>query len=393
MRLVTDDATFRANPEYEVVLLDRLAPAEQSTLRAFDDSRDLYGALMPRRGSTAALQAVSSETALLVYTLATAGPLPRYVVERLGEDAERTLRRLVIDRVLEVLVEGRFVCGPQVTELFLGEPSSSDIGEDRNLAVAALQYGQELTGLPQHDLGLRLYFYGRQPVSPELSRRLGDTGAVAKHLGIASRGPIRRALERGWVPVRLPTRGSEHWWEWSAPSDARQLTASDSLSYKLYVSPAVNDLRTTLEILPDALSAAQGVTGFKVGAGITGICRPDKLIVYFTHFDDLRAFAQELESRLAGCAAHGVPFTAAVTSDALLSWGADPPRPSDPSHPTSWRMWVTERLAEHLVAARGARFTSLEPWQFALERLRLGGIDTGTWIPTSGMWPEALAAG
>jgi hypothetical protein len=97
---------------------------------------------------------------------------------------------------------------------------------------------------------------------------------------------------------------------------------------------------------------------------------------------------------LEDCPAHGVPFTASVTTDGLLSWGADPPvLPSTNGTGTSWRMWVTEQLAGYIEVARNTERGELEPWQFALERLRLSGIDTDTWIPASGMWPEALATG
>jgi len=48
------------------------------------------------------------------------------------------------------------------------------------------------------------------------------------------------------------------------------------------------------------------------------------------------------------------------------------------------------RLAEYLISARSATLNKLEPWQFALERLSVAGIDTDTWIPTNGMWPVAL---
>ena len=81
-------------------------------------------------------------------------------------------------------------------------------------------------------------------------------------------------------------------------------------------------------------------------------------------------------------------------ADGLLSWGADPPAPSavESEALTSWRMWVTERLAEYLVVAREGGSGALEPWQFALERLRLSGIDTDTGAPASDMWPMALAS-
>jgi hypothetical protein len=337
---------------------------------------------------------VSSETALLFFTLVTAGTLPRYALERLGSEAERTIRRLVLDGVLQVLHEGRFVCGPHVAELFSTRRFPDERKRNADLSVAALQYGQELAGLPEAELALRLYFYGRQPVSPELSRWLVDTTAVAAHLGIGPDGPVRRLLGEGWAPIPVQTGVHEHWWQWLAPSTSRARTVPHAAGYKLYISPAVREVRTALETVAATLPTAHGVTGFKIGAGLPGICRPDKLIVYVAQLEDLHTFAQNLMRRLVGCPAHGVPFTAAVTDDGLLSWGADPPVMSaDRSDVTSWRMWVVEHLAEHLVWARMAPLTTLEPWQVALERLRLSGIDTDTWVPASGMWPEALGAG
>ena len=61
-------------------------------------------------------------------------------------------------------------------------------------------------------------------------------------------------------------------------------------------------------------------------------------------------------------------------------------------------MWVAERLADYLVQARsqggnaetGNGSEEMEPWQFALQRLRLAGVDTDTWVPASGIWRAAL---
>jgi hypothetical protein len=388
VRLVTPTATFRANPEYEIVVLDRLPEAAQLELRTGDDAGDVYGALVPREGSALEPLAISAETALLAFTLATPAALPAYVVERLGEDVERTVRRLVVDGVLEVLHEGGFVSGPRVAELLAAAPAPREEGRDRKLAVAALRYGQALDGLSRPELALRLYCYGRRPLSPALTRRLPDADAVAAWLGLGS-GPLERALRTRWLRVPAVAGAHEHWWQWMSPS-ARP---PESGGFKLYVSPGVDDLPQALQSVAAVLATARGVTGLKLGAGLAGICRPDKLIVYFAHVDELRSFAAALTSRLAGCSAHGVPFTAAVAPDLLLCWGADPPRPIDGRAPTSWRMWVAERLAEHLLTARSADLGRLEPWQFALERLRLGGIETDTWTPTGGMWPEALVAG
>jgi hypothetical protein len=385
-----EHSIFRANPDYKLVLIDRLSAHEQKQLQEADCSEDLYGALVPQGSATHEWRSVSCDTALLFMTLTEAGSLPRHTLRRLGQNAERTIKRLLLDGVLQISLNGQFVCGPHVAELFGSRKVYSERGRNFDLAVSALQYGQELIGLSEAELGQRLYSYGRQPISPQLHRRLVDTAAVATFLGIEDSGPLLRSLDHRWTHVPISQRVRGYWWQWSSKSEPPSGTTQRAC-YKLYVSPVVDDMRIALEAIVAALPHAQGVTGFKVGVGLWGISRPDKILVYFTQLDDLYKFADLLRTRISGCDPHGVPFTAAVSQDGLLSWGADPPAGSiGGGRTTSWRMWVTWRLAEYLISAQTAELSTLEPWQYALERLRLAGIDTDTWVPANRMWPEAL---
>jgi hypothetical protein len=391
---VIQHGSFRANPRYDLVLLDRLAPSERSLLGDVASDADVYGVLRPRAGSGLELRSVSFDTALLFLTLAEPGPLPAYAVARLGGELERTIGRLVLDGVLEIEHKGEYRCGGEVGELVVSARSAGGRGKIGELSIAALRYGQELASLPESVLALRLYFYGRQPVSADLARRLVDDAGVAAFLGIGPDGSAREALEAGWREVPRAQERT-YWRHWRPRRQVFGETEPAGVSYKLYVSPAIDALETAIATVASTLAGARGVSAFKVGSDAQGVCRPDKLVVYFDRLDDLQEGAAALRDPLDGCPAHGVPFTAAVTHDGLLSWGADPPaRPSSHANRApSWRMWVTERLAEYLKVARDGGRGKLEPWQFALERLRLSGIDTDTWVPASGMWPEALASG
>jgi hypothetical protein len=85
-----------------------------------------------------------------------------------------------------------------------------------------------------------------------------------------------------------------------------------------------------------------------------------------------------------------VPFTAEIAGGGLLSWGVDPPPavglgPAAGEGRMSWRLWLTHRLARALIAAVAAA-EAMEPWRFAIERLRLEGIDTDSWTPGGGLW-------
>ena len=111
-------------------------------------------------------------------------------------------------------------------------------------------------------------------------------------------------------------------------------------------------------------------------------------------FERLAEAARAVESRLGGVAAQGVPFTSEIAGDGLLSWGMDPPATERDAWGgrESWRLWLTHRLARALLAARSAG-EGIEPWRFALERLRLEGVDTGSWTPAASLWGGDLTDG
>jgi hypothetical protein len=399
---------FRANPRYELVLAERLTDAERQVLGEPGD--DLYGILRPARDSELETRSCSTDTALLFLALAEPSPLPAFARRRLGEDGDRVLARLVVDGVLEVSTDEGFRSGPAAAGLMTRSRSSAGEGRIAELSAAALRYGQALAGLSAEALASRLYSFGRRPVSPELRHRMPDGRAVDEYVGVAPGGPVTRKLDAGWVrvpdgPIRRPM-----WRRWSR-SGWRGMRGEGQArpTYKLYVSPSVDAMPAAVAAVAGSLADSAGVIGLKIARDLAGICRPDKMVVYFSRMDDLQESASRIVDEMDGISAQGVPFTAAVTLDGLLSWGEDPP--PDLATPTSWRMWMAERLAEYLVMARGRNDSDpdcgrleanrtggeiacrggLEPWQFALARLRLAGVDTDTWVPTSGMWREALA--
>lgn len=395
---MTSQAIFRANPGYELVPAGRLTWDERRRHQLADD---FYGILRPRPGSGLDARACPPDTALLFLTLALPGPLPSYARSGLTQDGGRPLARLVADGVLEVMAADGFVSG-LAAGLVLPGRAGDDLaaggrGRVGDLTVAALRYGQALAGVPAEVLASRLYLYGTRPTSPRLRSRLPDEAAVWEYLGIGPGGPARRALADGWREGPAPPGRPSPWRYWvPGPSRGHTSPATARAGFKLYVSPSEEAVPAAVAAVVTSLAASPGVTGFKVARDLAGICRPDKVVVYFARLDDLQAGAFVMARELAGAEAHGVPFTAAVTADGLLSWATDPPAGSVPQ--SSWRMWVAERLADYLLQALrqagspgpGAARGDTEPWQLALQRLRLDGIDTDTWIPASGIWREAL---
>lgn len=388
---VAVDRTYRANPAYELVLLDRLQPAEQRLVGDVDGHDDLYGVLRPRGGAGLDPRSVSTDTALLYLSLTDPGPLPAYARARLGTEAEATLARLVLDGVLEVAHDGAFVSGAAAAQALAGRRSGPPRNRVADLSVAALRYGEHLGDIDEAALALRLYCYGRLPVSPPMRHRLGDRAAVARYLGLHRGGNTRAVFDAAWSEVPAPAEARRYWRSWQPRASGTTPVRPPEARYKLYVSPSVEALPGAVATIARTLAGLDGVPALKIGVDLDGICRPDKVVVYFDRLEALTGTARAIARDLSGCPAHGVPFTAAVTADGLLSWAADPPVLGTGEPPTSWRMWVAERLAAYLLAARRGGPATVAAWEFALERLRLAGIDTDTWVPTGGMWGRVLA--
>jgi hypothetical protein len=300
-----------------------------------------------------------------------------YVRSVLGEATGRTIARLVADGVLEVEADGAFVSGAAA---FAGQDREGGGGRLAELSVAALQYGQALAIDDPLRLSFRLYGYNRRPLTPRWQRVLHSPEAVQAHLGIGPGGANRPLLDRAWTA----SPPSEAWLSWRSRGGERPAFDHDG-TWKLYVSPTPEALADSFGAVLDALTAGRAAQ-FKIGSGAVGLLRPDKIVAYFPDFERLAKAAEAVSARLGGVPAQGVPFTSEIGGDGLLSWGMDPPASELAAWGgrESWRLWLTHRLARALLAARSAE--GLEPWRFALERVRLEGIDTGSWTPAASLW-------
>jgi hypothetical protein len=377
---------FRANAAFELTVVDRLPADQQAALGLATQDPEVYGVLVPRAPAPGRhAKAVDRDTALLYLTLQQPGPLPRYVHAVLGGELRPTITRLVLDGVLEISADGGFVCGPEALELF--EPrggASAAGGRIAELSVDALRYGQRLDIDETTVLAGRLYGYNRLPLTPAWQRRLPGRDAVVEYLGLGAEAPLARAIARRWTSTG---DGDAPWLSWGAPPTR----SGDGGTFKLYVSPQPDELADVLGVVVDVLGEVRA-SAFKVGAGVEGLLRPDKLVAYFDSFERLAAAGDRLRTQLDGVAAHGVPFTAAISDDGLLSWGVDPPgRAQTPGMQgqESWRLWLCTRLAAALLTARGG--VASEAWEYALERIRLEGVDPATWAPSQVIWRDAGA--
>ena len=285
---------------------------------------------------------------------------------------------LVLDGVLEVESNGRMVHGAEAFAEICTKPAAeAPLSQIAMISRQALQYGQSLPVTDAGELSSRLYSYGRLAMSPQWRKKYPSEDAVRRCLGVEPDGENARKLDLNWLALP-PDPNNDGWIAWQS----RQPRPPAESMYKLYVSPRPDFLRIAFDAMTPMLTAA-GAHAFKVGKDLAGILRPDKFVAYFGRFEQVEQAAKAIVEKLPECPAHGVPFTAQLGSP-LVSWGIDPPTEDDAPawlSRQSWRLWVTNRLAVSLLLGKQNATPGMEPWTFAIERLRLEGVDTDTWTP------------
>lgn len=244
---------------------------------------------------------------------------------------------------------------------------SSDFQTNRlsQLSMRALELGATIPTFDNRKLARWLYRYGCLPYLPssELDYKSDDNPmtVLALSSGCTTHQILKTAYEAtthaDWVFFSLASA--------PIPKEA---------ACKLYVSPQPVALAEAFPVVAKTFTD-QGVRSFKVGRGIEGLFRSDKIIAYFDNLDDLIEVTKELVEKLAGCPAQGVPFTAEHGLDGLLSWSIDPPVITEP---VSWRSWITLGLATELVKVQTLPIN--EAVEVALDAVSARGVNTDLWI-------------
>jgi hypothetical protein len=365
-------ARYRLSPLYTLLPFAQLPRAQQRVFRDLRQDPAVAELLVPSAGGGAGVRAVDHATADLLRAMRTAGALPAEAVGSLGAAGRDAVARLVLDGVLEIECEGRFLAGAAAIPVLATGPAPRPAGRIGALSLEALTHAAALALGDARAVAARLYRYNSCPASPRWRSRLSTPDAVAEFLGARRTGDA--AVHRRWLAWQV--RGT------------RPEPVAGTI-YKLYVSPAIEHTGAALGAVLTHLGRRDAFE-VKVGRDLFGLLRPDKLVAYFACRDDLERCAAALATELAGMPAHGVPFTAELGGDGLLSWGVDPANHSAMLRflgAESWRGWITARLAAALVSAGVTGSAARPPQEFALERLYLDGVDTASFAPIGGIWP------
>lgn len=384
---------FRSSPALDLKRLDELPPEQQTAFGELQKDSDFYGLLVPRVAGAASIKSVGQQTAHLFSSLATPSRLHELDDPAYRED----IIDLVLDGILEIEIGGAFCSGADAFRIVASQlPDAIEHGRIATLSREALQHAEDLATRDTALLASALYSYNRIPRTRAWNARFPDAEAVLRTIGSED------ILKRHWIRSEVPPA----WISWRAIHAARS-----PITFKLYVSPLPSHIADAFGALVRVLAEIPGAQ-MKIGMDAAGLLRPDKIVAYFTSREDLDVAARALAVELKGCPAHGVPFTAGFLGssvprvggteqprnqateepafhDGLLSWGIDPPdseRPLSWLDRESWRLWIAKSLATALALAKGAQKPVVEPWRFAVERVRRHGVDVDTWTPADTLW-------
>lgn len=260
-----------------------------------------------------------------------------------SEEAGAFLRGLVLAGVLQTELDGRFAGGIAAFDRLSRD---GRVRPGSTVDLLSLDAVTLVAGAPPGALdGLALlYMAGRLPASAAVKQAIGgSTGDLLAFLRMTGSTPSAACLRRDWTPVTAERRTGWLFWRHRRRRAARP-------RWKIYVSPRPEALADAIEALLPLL-AESPVPMFKIGSDVHGVLRPDKFVLYCASPDDVAETGRRLAGAVRGLAVHGVPFTAPLTGDGLLSWGLDPPPRSDDL--SSWRAWACAELAVALDVSRG----------------------------------------
>ena len=375
---------FRANPKYKLVPYENLTPTHQNNLSQLRADPDFFGVLLPNENLGLTIKAICHQTAQLYKNLQYPGKIPKETISSLGEETNTTIKKLLLDGILELQTEKGFVSGAEVCSIFEPEKDLTNNGNKLSqLSIKAIEYAEKLNITDVTKLSARLYFYNRFPLSTKRNQAFSNQKDTLKYLNLHPQGKYYHLLEKYWEPVKPPNKYGDYWSIWQSTYNHKSIQKKQ-WRYKLYISTNIESQKEILGEVIGILSETE-THSLKFAKQMSGLLRADNFIAYFNTLESLQNTAKKLASAFANIPGQGVPFTAEITSGGLLSWGMDPPR--DKYHPNwqekeSWRLWITNRLASAIIAAKSHKNTDLKPGKFALKRLSLEGIDTTNWIPS-----------
>lgn len=371
---------FRPTLHYQLVEWHQLSASDRGMLATLAATGDIYGLFLPVvTAPHLTVKVAYADTAFLYLHLQKTSLLPQLFLHRYNESLSTTLARLVLDEVLEIEYDTSFVSGSLAVEALYGAMASLQAAAPSFLSQISMQLianafllrRQQVSPLAQW-----LYTGNTMPWPAAAKALLATTQQVSDFL-FSEAGETKRSLEELWH--FRPPHHRFSWFSWINPNGAYP---DEQPVYKLFISPVPEQMPAVLRILFPVLANSEAFS-CKAGATVQNLLRPDKLIVYFRHYNDLCCTASALQQKLADCGVQGTPFTCQLDNRGLLSWGLDPASPTeaDGEETGSWRTEVTEQLALAILQAKEGNTSVEQSLPFLKAKLQTAGVNMADWSP------------
>lgn len=370
---------FRFSPLWTISQFDSLSSHLRDLVRDADTGQGHFGFLVPCDSSSRdTLKAVDHQIALLLLSVREPGRLPSSLLRNGGERLNRIIGQLVLDGVLEVESQGKYVSGPVGYQSITGSHQVLENESFReSLSVRAVRHAARFPIEDPLLLSARLYFFNRSPITPRLLEKYPDEDAVAGCSWVQE--AANYLSESGFSESRGKTASSQGW-RFFRRLNRPALPVHPR--WKLYFSPSWNATPDGLVEIAKSIHKTNALA-IKFGRTIGEFLRPDKILLYFGSQWETDEACLNLASAFPDDIAQGVPFAESVAKGGLFAKGLDPEdaRPLTWLPSESWRSRITNRLAVSLLHARTTKLDGIVDWEFALMRVREEGINPETWRP------------
>lgn len=389
------DKKFRLNPIFEITPFKELDEKNRKRFSHIIKNKSMSSLLLAPSDARVTVKALNSTMVDFLTRLKTPhalSELPEKFYAGRGDDLRKLVVRLVLDGVLEVRDGGKFLSGVEAVQTVLFPSSAEWEGEKavesnriQLLSSEAVGLILRLEKMKTVEISNFLYTYNNLPLCGRVRNRFPDEEAVAEFLGLHSDNtwdgmprsirPKRRERDRAGE-IRMYDRVWRYWHLRSRQG------SMEELNYKVYVSPSLEDLPAAFQTVR-AMAPDSGAYSMKMGRNAPELYRSDKLIVYFTEFEDAEKFAATLARRLTPFKPQGVPFSYQVIAESpIVSMGVDPPKKFGEKN--SWRRYITDNIA--LAVQSASRSNAEDTRGYVHAQMRMLGIDPVRWRPVRNDW-------
>lgn len=376
---------FRTSPLYTLREWNVLSHREKELISGLHDEENVYGVFSPTAAESQLSTKVAYHELALVYLhLSHSSLLPRYLTALHEDSLNKAIVQLVLDQVLEISWQQKFVSGVHATEALFGKSLYTGHHAPDFISILSkqgIEYVLRLDTIEMRVIANRLYTYNTMSWDSSLKRDFSENTDIRDFVFSNSPGSLNSILNKEWHLINDPAK--DYWLGWNHRhfADASYAQADRSI-YKLYISPVIHDLPKVMNIALPLLTSSEAFS-FKIGNSIQGLLRPDKMVAYFDNKSLLMQAATELKNKLRGCKVQGVPFTAQIDDEGILSWGVDPPGSEvlEAIEGGSWRCKVTDQVALAVIQSKTEKLDHNEAIDFIGSRLFVAGINPNDWMP------------